>query len=127
MGVYSIRMGLPEMKALWDDLSERAQADALTKDEKQFFKKWVKAMGYLRDNPRHPSLKSHDIEAISQRVGFKVWQSYLENKKSGARRMFWTYGPGRKEITILAIEPHPEDDKRGGYDRVKLSVMPSDK
>ena len=125
--MYAIRMGLPEMKALWDDLSQRSKTDDLSKDEKQFFKKWVKAMGYLRDNPRHPSLKTHDIEAISQRVGFKVWQSYLENKKSGARRMFWAYGPNRKEITILAIEPHPEDDKRGGYDRVKLSVMPKDK
>ena len=125
--MYAIRMGLPEMKALWDDLSQRSKTDDLSKDEKQFFKKWVKALGYLRDNPRHPSLKTHDIEAISQRVGFKVWQSYLENKKSGARRMFWAYGPNRKEITILAIEPHPEDDKRGGYDRVKLSVMPKDK
>ena len=125
--MYTIRMGLPEMKAVWDDLSHRAKTDGLNKDEKQFFKKWVKAMGYLRENPHHPSLKTHDIEAISQRVGIKVWQSYLENRKSGARRMFWAYGPGRKVITILAVEPHPEDDKRGEYDRVKLSIMPKNK
>jgi hypothetical protein len=120
-------MGVPEMEALWNDLSQRAKAGELKKDEKQFFKKWVKAMGYLRDNPRHPGLKSHEIEAISKRVGLKVWQSYLENRKSAARRMFWVYGPDQKEITILAVEPHPEDDKRGGYDRVKLSELPGEK
>ena len=119
-------MGVPEMEALWNDLSQRAKAGELKKDEKQFFKRWVKAMGYLRDNQRHPGLKSHEIEAISKRVGIKVWQSYLENRKSAARRMFWVYGPGQKEITILAVEPHPEDDKRGGYDRVKLSELPEE-
>jgi hypothetical protein len=28
-------------------------------------------------------------------------------------------------ITILAIEPHPEDQKRGAYQRIKLSAFPS--
>ena len=28
------------------------------------------------------------------------------------------------EITILGIEPHPEDKKRGAYDRIKLSELP---
>ena len=122
--MYKIRMGVPEMETLWNDLSTRADEGQLDKGEKQFFKKWVKALGYLRDNPRHPSLKTHDIDPLTKRYGFKVWQSYLENKKSGALRMFWAYGPGRKEITILAIEPHPEDDKRGGYAKVKLSDLP---
>jgi hypothetical protein len=38
--------------------------------------------------------------------------------------MFWTYGPGRKEITILGVEPHPEYKKRGAYERIKLSRLP---
>lgn len=122
--MYKIRMGVPEMQALWDDLTARSDAGTLSKEEQQFFKKWVKTMGYLRENPRHPSLQSHDIEPMTRRYGFKVWQSYLENKKSGARRMFWAYGPGRKEISILGIEPHPEDDKRGSYERIKLSDLP---
>ncbi len=54
----------------------------------------------------------------------KVWQSYLENHTPAAGRISWAYGPGKGEITILAVEPHPEDQKRGGYDRVRLSDLP---
>lgn len=123
--MYAIRMGVPEMETLWRDLSSRKDQGRLSKDEAVFFKKWVKAMGCLRDNPRHPSLNTHDIDPLTKRYGIKVWQSYLENKTSDARRMFWVYGPKRKEITILGIEPHPEDKKRGSYDRIKLSDMPA--
>ena len=28
------------------------------------------------------------------------------------------------DITVLAIEPHPEDKKRGSYERIKLSDLP---
>ena len=122
--MYTIRMGVPEMEDLWTDLTGRYEQNKLSKDEKEFFKKFVKILDYLRNDPRHPSLKTHDIDPLSKRYGFKVWQSYLENKKSGARRIFWTYGPDRKEITILGVEPHPEDTKRGAYDRIKLSDMP---
>ena len=36
-------------------------------------------------------------------------------------RMFWIYGPSQNEITIIGLEPHPEDRKNGAYDRVTLS------
>ena len=74
-------------------------------------------------DPMYPSLKSHEITELSRRYGMKVWQSYLENKKSGARRMYWVYGPGQQEITIIGLEPHPEDAKNGAYDRIKLSDL----
>ena len=48
----------------------------------------------------------------------------MENKKSGARRMFWVYGPDKKDITIIGLEPHPEDSKNGAYDRISLSELP---
>ena len=35
--------------------------------------------------------------------------------------MFWVYGPGETEITDVGLEPHPEDRKSRGYDRVSLS------
>ena len=35
----------------------------------------------------YPSLQSHEIEPITRRYGMKVWQCYLENKKSGARNI----------------------------------------
>ena len=74
-------------------------------------------------DPFYPSLKSHEIEPLSKRYGIKVWQSYLENKKSGARRMFWVYGPDKKDITIIRLEPHPKNAKNGAYDRINLSDL----
>jgi hypothetical protein len=35
--------------------------------------------------------------------------------------MFWVYGPGKAEITVIGLEPHPEDQKQGGYAKVRLS------
>ncbi|MCX6912861.1 MAG: hypothetical protein WCK27_26585 [Verrucomicrobiota bacterium] len=32
--------------------------------------------------------------------------------------------PDQGDITVLAIEPHPEDQKRGAYQRIKLSSLP---
>lgn len=51
----------------------------------------------------------------------KVWQSYLENNNSEARRMFWVYGPNRRDITIIELDPHSESRKNGAYNRVELS------
>ena len=71
----------------------------------------------------YPSLRSHEIEDLSRHYGMKVWQSYLENNKSGARRMYWVYEADRQEITIIGLEPHPENTKNGAYDRIKLSGL----
>ena len=79
-------------------------------------------MRLLANNPRHPGLTGHEIDSLSRRYGMKVWESYLENKTSRAGRIFWIYGPGKQEITILGLEPHPEDKKNSGYDRVTLSA-----
>ena len=68
-------------------------------------------------------LQTHEIEPLSRRYGMKVWQSYLENKTSGAMRMYWVYGPDQKDITIIGLEPHPEDKKNGAYDRISLSDL----
>ncbi len=73
-------MGVPDMEAFWNDLSARKQAGKLGKTEEKFFKKWVKALGYLSSNPRHNSLASHEIEDLSRKHGIKIFQSYLENK-----------------------------------------------
>jgi hypothetical protein len=123
---FRIRMGVPCMEALWNDLSTRKQAGKLDKTEEKFFKRWVKALAYLSANPRHNSLASHEIDELSRRHGVKIFQSYLENKTPSAGRMFWAYGPDKGDITILAIEPHPEDEKRGAYARIKLAAVPGD-
>ena len=118
-------MGVPEMEAVWQDLTVRFEQGQLSGNERKFFKKLVRALGYLEVNPRHNSLASHEIDALTRRYGLKVWQSYLENRTPAAGRIFWVYGPEKGEITVLAVEPHPEDQKRGGYDRIGLSALPS--
>ena len=121
---YNIRMGVPDMEALWLDLAERRRCGRLDKSEERFFGKLVKTLGLLAANPRHNSLASHEIDDLTRKYGRKIFQSYLENNTPAAGRIFWTYGPGRHDLTILAVEPHPEDRKRGAYLRIKLSSMP---
>ncbi len=121
---FQIRMGVPEMEQLWLDLSTRSFQGELDKEEQKFFKKLVKTLGHLAADPRHNSLASHEIEDLSRKHGTKIFQSYLENNTPGAGRLFWAYGPEKADITILAIEPHPEDTKRGAYKRIKLSEVP---
>lgn len=124
---FLIRMGQPEMESLWLDLTTRKQQGKLDKDEETFFKKLVKALGYLKENPRHNSLASHEIDDLTRKYGLKIFQSYLENNTPAAGRLFWAYGPYKGDITVLAIEPHPEDQKRGAYQHIKLSTFPAAK
>jgi hypothetical protein len=123
-GRFQILMGEPEMLFLWTNLLEKARSKSLNKDEKRFFEKWSKSLELLSGNPGHPGLQSHEIEDLSRKYGVKVWQSYLENRVSGARRMFWTYGPDKGKITILGVENHPNTSKRTAYKRIKLDSFP---
>ena len=118
-------MGQPEMESHWLDLSERHKQGILDKDEEKLFRKLVKTLGYLSIDPRHNSLVSHEISDLSRKHGIKIFQSYLENNTPGAGRIFWAYGPDKGDITILALEAHPEDKKRGAYERIKLSSIPA--
>jgi hypothetical protein len=124
---FNICMGLPEMAAFWDDLYTRKRQGKLGRDEEKFFKKPGKTLGFLAENPRHNSLASHEIDVLSAKYGIKIFQSYLENNTPAAGRIFWAYGPDKRDITVLAIEPHPEDQKRGAYQRLKLSAFPPKK
>jgi hypothetical protein len=124
---FNIRMGLPEMEALWRDLSTQKLQGKLDKDEETAFKKLAKALAFPSQNPRHPGLASHEIDDLTRTYGIKIFQSCLENRTPAAGRLFWAYGPDKGDITVLAIEPHPEDQKRGAYQRIKLSALPAAK
>ncbi|ADK68299.1 conserved hypothetical protein [Olsenella uli DSM 7084] len=121
---FAIRMGVPEMECLWNDLQAKHLVGTASKAEERLYAKWGKAMRLLSENPCHPSLRTHDIEALTKRYGQKVWQSYLENRNSGAMRMWWVYGPDEGSITVIALDRHPESGKRGAYDRLGLSDLP---
>lgn len=121
---FNIRMGIPEMEALWMRLQSNYRSRTISKKDALLYKKWGKALRLLSDDPKYPSLQTHEIQELTDRYGKRVWQSYLENKKSRAMRMYWVYGPDQHSITIIGLEPHPEDKKRGAYSRISLSEMP---
>ena len=120
---YKIRMGIPEMEELWDTLQQKYRKGTISKKDEIIYKKWGNALKKLSADPFYPGLQTHEIPPLSKRYGMKVWQSYLENKTSDAMRMFWVYGPGQQEITVIGLEPHPEDRKNGAYDRINLSDL----
>lgn len=111
------------MQALWFDLQEKYRSGKINRNEERLYKKWGKALKFLANDPMYPGLRTHEIEPLSKRYGMKVWQSYLENKKSSAMRMYWVYGPEQNDITIIGLEPHPEDKKNGAYARIVLSAL----
>ena len=104
-------MGIPEVKEFWDNFTRKYDQNLLNPVEKKNFKKLWKALKYLSNNPKHNSLATHEIKPLSNKFGMKVWQSYLENKTPSAGRIFWVYGPAKNDITIVGIEPQPEDKK----------------
>lgn len=85
-----------------DSLEENPSKAGLVKQLK-------KVLGYLQVNPRHPSLKTHEYHSVPNPIveGEKVFEAYAQNQTPGAYRVFWCYGPHKKQITIIAITPHP--------------------
>ena len=120
--MYAIHMGIPEMQKLWEELQRKVKSDKATSKDEKLYKQLGKAMRLLSENPRHPGLRTHEIDALTARYGIKVWESYLENNTPGAGRMFWVYGPDVGDITIIGLEPHP-NDKSNAYKKITLSQM----
>lgn len=120
--MYAIHMGVPEMKALWEDLQQKHKSGRANKAEEKIYKLMGKAMRLIANDPRYPGLRTHEITALTRRYGTKVWQSYLENNTPKAGRIYWVYGPDKGDITIIGLEPHPED-KSNAYQKITLSSM----
>ena len=66
-----------------------------------------KALAYLQTNPRHPGLNTHKYDSLEGPNAEEIFEAYAENKTPAAYRIFWHYGPGKSNITIIAITPHP--------------------
>jgi len=73
------------------------------------FKQIHKCVQLLRANPRHPGLATHEYHSFAHPYDDeqKVFEAYAQNRTPGAYRIFWCYGPKAKQITIIAITPHP--------------------
>jgi hypothetical protein len=89
------------------------QADSHLKEletnssKKNILKSVLKTLALMENNLRHPSLKTHEFTSLSGPTGEKIFEAYAQQKTSGAYRIFWYYGPSQKQITIIAIVPHP--------------------
>jgi hypothetical protein len=107
----------PKAQATYEELRDKAKAIKNKRKGKRkgagreegLFKQVHKAIRLLASNPRHPGLQTHEFTSIpnpyDQRQ--KVFEAYAQNQTPGAYRVFWCYGPREKEITIIAITPHP--------------------
>ncbi len=71
------------------------------------FKAVVKALKYLAENPRHPSLQTHQYHSLSGPSGEKIFEAYAQQDTPAAYRIFFYYGSTRYEIVVFAITPHP--------------------
>ena len=111
------------MQAEWTRLIKGLKSGDLPAPDRKMAKKLARAVQHLQENPFHPGLQSHEITALSSRYGRKVFESYLENNTPASGQIFWVYGPRRNFITLIGLEPHPQDSKRG-YARVLLSALP---
>jgi hypothetical protein len=100
--------------ATYAELRAAAQASKHGKRRKStkqqgLFKQVHKCVSLLPANPRHPGLQTHEYHSIENPfdANQKVFEAYAQNRTPGAYRVFWCYGPGAGEITIIAITPHP--------------------
>ena len=74
---------------------------------KKRYKSVCKALGLLETNPRHSGLNAHKYKNMWGANGEEMFEVYAENNTPAAYRIFWFYGPDKKQITIVAIVPHP--------------------
>ena len=90
----------PTAKANLKELKESAHLE-------KRFKTVSKALKFLQENPRHPSLQTHEFSSFKGPRGEKVFEAYADQDTPAAYRIFFFYGQQRGEIVIVAITPHP--------------------
>lgn len=99
------------MVSFYLTLSKNAeeQLDVLKADSAnpKRYKAVIKALRLLEQNPKHPSLNTHEFSSLSRKYGIKIYEAYAENNTPGAYRIFWYYTENKGEIAIILITPHP--------------------
>ena len=76
-------------------------------NQKKQYKVAIKALQFLSQHPRHPSLQTHLYHSAHGPNGEKIFEAYAEQNTSAAYRIFFYYGPHKGEIIIFAIISHP--------------------
>ena len=98
----------PKFKLLFST-EARTALSSLSKDQSATKRLLAvrKTLALLETNPRHPGLHTHEYSKFFGPHGEKVFEAYAENKTPAAFRVFWHYGPGKGQMTIIAITQHP--------------------
>ncbi|MFT4553651.1 MAG: hypothetical protein ACI9S8_002292 [Chlamydiales bacterium] len=107
-----------EAEEIYLELEQQANTIEAQRKKKQknkssrqegLFKQVRKTLKHLRENPRHPGLETHPYSSLEHPwdSSQKVFEAYAQNKTPAAYRVFWCYGPEKKEITIISISAHP--------------------
>ncbi len=65
--------------------------------KKRILKAVRKTLGLMETNLRHPSLQTHQYQSLKGPNDEKVFEAYAQQNTPGAYRVFWYYGPGKKE------------------------------
>lgn len=109
---------MPEAKEQYcalEKAAERAHTTRLKNNKQKssrqegLLKQVRKTIKLLLQNPRHPSLETHVYDSLINpyEQSKKVFEAYAQNNTPAAYRVFWCYGPGERQITILSITAHP--------------------
>ena len=78
-----------------------SKANKLIQKNKQLSKRINKSLTFLRQNPKHPGLRTHQI---NDSYYGKVWSSWVH----GDLRIFWKYEGEVSVILLLDIGSHDE-------------------
>lgn len=92
---------------LTDEAREQLNRLKADKGLSKRYKAVKKALLFLSQNLRHPRLKTHEFTSLKGPNGEKVFEAYAEQSTPSAYRIFWHYGSRNKQITIIAVTPHP--------------------
>ncbi|MGH9092024.1 MAG: hypothetical protein ACRDZR_11700 [Acidimicrobiales bacterium] len=87
--------------------SVSALVDDLESKDPQQHRKVIRCLAKLEQNPEHPGLQSHPYRTFDGPNGEAVFESYVENRTPAAWRVWWFYGPERRQITVVDLGPHP--------------------
>lgn len=92
----------PDVELEFDELRNDSSKKAISKAV-------IKALRYMSENIRHPSLHTYKYDDYVGPNGEEIFESYAQNKTPGAYRIFWYYGPEKRMITVIGITPHPNE------------------
>lgn len=94
---------MPFQLKFTQEADENLRALERDKGREKRLKAVRKALGFLEVNP----LNTHKYSSLKGPKGEEVFEAYAENNTPAANRIFWHYGPGKNEITVIAITAHP--------------------